>query len=300
MRRAWLAVIVSLGALLAPARARAEESEAPDSLIWDDAHWRRIHPAEHAVTGTMLAGVGVGLLWVPQRVDKVQGGFLFDDWMRERMVLGNRADRDTARLVGDIFYWGMSAYPVAVDLGVAALAVHWSPDVAWQMFWIDAQALALTGLISTYTQRLVGRNRPFADRCAADPEYDDECDDPESRSQSLISGHTAMAFTGAALVCVHHQHLPLYGGGAPDLIACTTSIAGASVVALSRIVGDRHYVSDALAGMTVGFVSGYLIPELLHYRFRGSPFALRKGGVSAMILPVVTPTSSAVALTGFF
>jgi membrane-associated phospholipid phosphatase len=164
------------------------------------------------VTGTMLLRVGLGLFVVPQRVDALQGGVLFDDWLRSRVVLGNRGDRDTAILVGDVFYYGSSAYPVVVDLGVAALAVHQSTDVAWQMFWIDAEAFALTGLISTYTQKLMGRNRPFADKCQTDPAYDPDCDDPETRSQSLISGHTAMAFTGAGLVCTHHAHLPLYGG----------------------------------------------------------------------------------------
>jgi hypothetical protein len=33
--------------------------------------------------------------------------------------------------------------------------------------------------------------------------------------QSFISGHTLMAFTGAGLICAHHSHLPLYGGGVP-------------------------------------------------------------------------------------
>jgi len=204
-----VAAVLATGLFISP-RAEAEEPADRDALVWSD--WPRFHPAEYAVTGTMLLGVGLGLFVVPQRVDALQGGVLFDDWLRSRVVLGNRGDRDTAILVGDVFYYGSSAYPVVVDLGVAALAVHQSTDVAWQMFWIDAEAFALTGLISTYTQKLMGRNRPFADKCQTDPAYDPDCDDPETRSQSLISGHTAMAFTGAGLVCTHHAHLPLYGG----------------------------------------------------------------------------------------
>jgi hypothetical protein len=41
------------------------------------------------------------------------------------------------------------------------------------------------------------------------------------------------------------------------------------------------------------------MPELLHYRFSGSPFALRTDDVSIVIVPMVTPTTSGVAATGF-
>jgi membrane-associated phospholipid phosphatase len=268
---------------------------------WQPA-WPRVGIAEYVVTGTMLGGVAVGLFALPQRADAWEGGILFDDALRDEVVLGNRGDRETAVLVGDVLYYGLSAYPLVIDVGVAALAVHRDPEVAWQMFAIDAQAFALTGLVSTFTQKLVGRDRPFADRCAGDPEYDHDCDDPANRSQSFISGHTAMAFTGASLICLHHAHLPLYGGGAPDLLACSLAQAGAVGVAVSRIVADRHYFSDALAGASLGLLSGLILPELLHYHFGGPAFALtlRSEAATIALVPLVTPSESGLAATGSF
>jgi membrane-associated phospholipid phosphatase len=34
---------------------------------------------------------------------------------------------------------------------------------------------------------------------------------------------------------------------------------------LLRIVGDRHYATDVLAGAAIGFGFGYGMPTLLHY-----------------------------------
>jgi membrane-associated phospholipid phosphatase len=34
---------------------------------------------------------------------------------------------------------------------------------------------------------------------------------------------------------------------------------------LLRVIGDRHYVTDVLAGQAIGFGFGYTMPTLLHY-----------------------------------
>jgi hypothetical protein len=36
-----------------------------------------------------------------------------------------------------------------------------------------------------------------------------------------------------------------------------------------RIVYDEHWASDVLVGATVGTLSGYVLPSLLHYGFGG-------------------------------
>ena len=280
----WLCAI---SLLLAPAEARADDDEG---LSWDPS-WPRFRTAEYIATGVMLAGVGVGLFAVPQREDATSGGILFDDYFREELVLGRRGDRDTAVLIGDIFYYGLTFYPPVVDIGIAAVAVHQSGDVAWQMFAIDAQSYALTGLVSTLTQKLIGRRRPFADKCTVRPSYDPDCEDVGVRSQSMLSGHTAMAFTGAGLICTHHRHLRLYGSRAAGAIACATGMAGAVTVGWSRLVADRHYMSDVLSGAAIGLVSGMLLPELLHYNLGAS--------ANTAILPHATPDSIGVALVGF-
>src|SRR6185369_8075255 len=82
------------------------------------------------------------------------------------------------------------------------------------------------------------------------------------------SGHAVSAFTAAGLSCVHHAHLPLYGGGLPDALACAAALTVASGVGVVRIMGDRHYVSDVIVGAAIGFLVGFGLPSLLHYRER--------------------------------
>jgi len=70
---------------------------------------------------------------------------------------------------------------------------------------------------------------------------------------------------GAGLTCAHHRHLPLYGGGWPDVAICVATLAAASSTAVLRVMSDRHYSSDALLGVGIGLASGWGLPEWLHY-----------------------------------
>jgi len=129
--------------------------------------------------------------------------------------------------------------------------------------------------------------------CADDPNYDDECGDVINGSQSFVSGHTAMAFTGAGLICTHHANLDLYGGGTPDVLACATGMVGAMMVGGSRIVADRHFFSDVLSGFAVGFTAGYLLPELIHYRFGLKP---SNGDANVSVMPFASESSAGLTL----
>jgi membrane-associated phospholipid phosphatase len=71
--------------------------------------------------------------------------------------------------------------------------------------------------------------------------------------------------TGAGLLCVYHEELPLYGGGAWDVAACVEGITVGVGVGVLRLMADRHYVSDVMVGGAIGFVSGYALPRLLHF-----------------------------------
>ena len=284
----------AIALLIAAALLVWPRTSLADDVVWNEA-WPRFRTWEYIATGTALAGVAVSLFAVPQREDAFQRGFCSMTGWRERLTLGNYNDRQKAVLAGDIFYYGLFAYPAVADIGIAALAVHRNTDVAWQMFMIHAQAYGITGLVSTLTQKLIGRNRPFADKCADNPYFDPDCDEAGTRSQSFISGHTAVAFTGAGLMCAHHEALPLYGGGAADTIACGTALAGATVVFWSRIVADRHYMSDAISGVLIGLGSGYLMPRLLHFwPSEMGPF----GG--SLIVPYAAPDAAGLTLTGLF
>ena len=57
----------------------------------------------------------------------------------------------------------------------------------------------------------------------------------------------------------------------PDALACFGALAVATGAGTMRLVGDRHYATDLLAGATIGLAAGYLMPTYLHYRARPRP-----------------------------
>lgn len=65
-----------------------------------------------------------------------------------------------------------------------------------------------------------------------------------SDNLSFPSGHTAAAFLGAAFI--HQRYGIEYG--VPAYLA-------ASFVGYSRVEAEKHYVTDVLAGATIGFLS---------------------------------------------
>jgi membrane-associated phospholipid phosphatase len=255
-RSASVLAAVVICSLLLSAEARAED----DDFRW---RWPLFRPSEYAAT-TAMAVTGMGLFFLngSRDVPRVEGGILFDDAVRSAFRLRTASGRSAARAWSDVT--AMTA--VFLALGVDSTAtplVRGSSDVAYQMLLLDAEAYTLSTLISTATFDAVSRARPTYGSCRKDPKFDPLCH--SGATASFWSGHTAQAFTAAGLSCAHHRYAELYGGGAPDAIACGASLSLAATTAVLRVTGDRHYATDVLAGALVGFAIGYGVPVLLHY-----------------------------------
>lgn len=251
--------------------------------------WPRYRSGEAFATGllafqTAMAGLGYS---VSERTWR--GGVLWDDAVRDALRLHTKASREKARSFSDNIYLLLGVYPLVVDNLVVTWAVHGSGDVALQMLGMNLESYALTGALVLTAQK-VGRERPAARGCVNDPEYSPKCHSEVGLTESFFSGHTAVDFTAAGLLCAHHQHLPLYGGGAPDAAICIAGLTAATTQGALRIMTDDHYSTDVLIGMTVGMFSGYVLPHLLHYGFGGE--AERGHG----LLPTFTSSASGVPL----
>jgi membrane-associated phospholipid phosphatase len=155
--------------------------------------------------------------------------------------------------------------------------------VALEWSAINLKSFAVRGAIALCFKNL-GRVRPAELGCRTDPNYSPKCDNPVALNQSFVSGHTAIAFTGAGLTCAHHRHLPLYGGGWPDVAICVATLAAASATPLLRVMSDDHYASDVLLGIGLGLASGWGLPEWLHYN-AGDDAADAEGHRSGGLLP---------------
>jgi membrane-associated phospholipid phosphatase len=130
---------------------------------------------------------------------------------------------------------------------------------------MNLEANAVAGFINNALFYQVGRGRPSYVGCAADPGYDPLCGGTGNNA-SFPSGHVLGIATAAGLTCVHHRYLPLYGHPAADAGACALMSLATVITGATRVIADRHYASDVAVGATIGFLGGYGLPWLLHYR----------------------------------
>lgn len=245
-----LAVLVFL-----PATAWSQDLE------WD--FDRRVGWPEAVVTSS--TGVALGVLYLgldEPHEPRWIGPVLLDDYARDGLV-ATGPGVDTAAGASDLLVTALMGYTIFVDsIGRAGLANdEW--DSAFQTSAIAVQSHALNVLVTTGLKYGFGRRRPGFGRCYDEPFSDASC--AERPNVSFPSGHTSAAFTGAGLVCVTHEHLPYYGGGVADRIACYTAIGLATATGILRIASNNHYLTDIAAGALLGFAMGYVIPKVVYF-----------------------------------
>ena len=292
---ATLARATALGVLLAVSgTANAQEDES-HRLEWT---YPEFHPVEY---GFLL---GVPLVYVivdrtaPQPVDaRWSSSNAFDDPWQSSLGDGSQRTRDRADLVGTIAWQIVRAYPIA-DAVLVSAADDFNYHVAWQMLAIDLTAMMTQALVKLILVRSVARHRPSTVMCLERGGTEGEC--LADNTKSFPSGHTMSAFTSAGLACAHHGGLPLYGGGAPDTIACVASLALATTTGVSRVIADKHYMSDVFVGAGLGLSIGWLLPYLLHYQHDAEIESARSGPDVAVAPLGDFQSTFGVSAMGFF
>ncbi len=259
--RSTLASLLAASALLGPGLAHADEGDAVPRWEWPRFQWWEY-------VGT--AALGATALTVRFAIDLDEDptwdadGILGDDWVLDHLRAEDPDAYDAWTLAGDIPYYGSLIWPVLDPLAVGAVDGGW--DVASQMFLINVEAYAFFAAVLWTTQHFVRRERPNVDLCD-DPQeaqrFDVSCAGP-NRIRSFIGGHTGVVTMNAALTCLHHGEMDLYGD-AGDALACGAWIVGAGVTFVSRTVNATHYLSDNVLGVGLGLISGGLLPWALHY-----------------------------------
>lgn len=302
-----LGVSILVGCLLFIAPGSAFASD-PERVEWSP-DWPRFRKAEIAATSGLGLQMLAALFVYPEPRIRWEGGILFDDAARKALVLHSRDDRDRAATWSDGLYYVLAAYPFVVDTAIVTAGVHGSGDVSVQMLAMNLESYAFAGAIALSAEK-IGRARPMTDECRKDPSYSDKCKNEVDLALSFMSGHTTVAFASAGLTCAHHQHLPLYGGGVPDLAVCLLGLSAATSTAVLRISSDNHWTSDVLLGAGVGIFGGYFLPSLLHYGFTSGPpkgasllptFGDSEGAVWAAVLaPEVSVDTLGARLVGVF
>jgi membrane-associated phospholipid phosphatase len=269
VRASAFAFVVALALASSRPASATPPPAANDKVEWKQGQWPRVTPWEAAGT---FAATGMTFL-VERRLPEPSEKRLdfevplIDDGGRYLLRGRSKNVQDAFGRMSDVGFRMMAFFPYVVDIGAFALGVHRNPDVAAQMALIDLQALTLSGFSQLLASRLAGRARPYKQDCNPDTlkTITRDCGG-ENDNKSFYSGHAAAAFTSAGLTCVHHEHLPLYGGGAVERWACVWALSVATFTGVARIVSDAHYTTDVLFGAGIGWFYGYVMPKLLHYK----------------------------------
>jgi hypothetical protein len=265
--------------------------------------WNRFQTWEYVATAAVL-GTGFYLRFgTGTPPDNFRGGVLFDEPLIDRAALENRGNRRFVKTMTDVLYQGSLAFRI-VDSTLLPGVMHGAWDVGWQMTLIDIEAFSAMSLTFFAAQALVGRERPLFRRCG-DPAYrakEPDCESGDNyRFRSLIAGHAATGLTVAALTCVHHSHIPLYGRDG-DILACGLMLGAGLMNGMGRVVTERHYPTDFALAIGVAGATGFLLPTALHYGFGGKrPVAQRRSAERALavrVTPLVSESELGLQLLG--
>jgi membrane-associated phospholipid phosphatase len=267
-------------------RAPAADVIKPPLVKWDP-RWPRFRTGEYIATG-ILAATAFASLAIPVAEDRWTTVNGFDAAVRDSLRLSNFERREDAKDASDVMLT-LLVNQLLFDNAVVVWWGHGRGDEALELTLMDIEALAFTGAVNGLVAGFASRERPYRDRCDEnDARAPRDCTSSK-RYRSYFSGHTSTSFTAAGLTCMHHAYMPIYGGGAPDVIACGMSFMAAAAVGAMRVISDQHFASDVLTGAAIGTLSGLGLPWLLHYREGAAPAAnpghARRGGVSLQLAP---------------
>jgi membrane-associated phospholipid phosphatase len=253
--------------------------------------WHREWPTFSLLEGvaTIAAGAGTLVLFQakPPADPRWEGGILFDDAVRGGLRLHSENGRNAARRLGDLPYFAAPVIPLIIDPLIASWLVRGDTKAAVNLEAVGLEAFSYAGLASFLSTRISVRERPDSSECRR---QHGGC---ERDTESFYSGHTTIAAASAGIVCANHRVMPLWGNPLADVGACALATTGAVASGVSRLLSDRHYATDVIAGFGFGFGFGYAVPTLLHY-------AHRTTDVSLSLSPGGPCTAACLKLSGSF
>jgi len=145
--------------------------------------------------------------------------------------------------IGNVGNWlGHGETLIIFSVGVFLIGYLWKKET-WRLAGLDGlMAHAIAGIVVQIPKHLIGRPRPrwaHQDAFEFGPSFQGGLD-------AFPSGHSAASFAVAAVMARYYPRGTWLWYGA------------AFFVAVSRVVRGSHFLTDALAGATLGFLVGYV------------------------------------------
>ncbi len=166
----------------------------------------------------------------------------------------------TADAIADTLLLSFVAAPLlfsGIDTAAAGItAARLGDDAA-----VTFQAFGATYLATIALKMAVARPRPLT----YNPRFDKAVRFAGSSRLSFPSGHAAISFSGASILSV--MLAERFGDDPGAVAGIVAAYAAAIGVAVARVVGGKHFLTDVVAGAALGTALGLTIP-LLHTKTR--------------------------------
>lgn len=209
-------------------------------------HWEVWVPP---VASAIVLGV-VGLAIDPPRNARWVGQNGFDDGIRDGLEAGSPSGRNSAVAASHAFF-GVLGGALLVDRALARDTYPLAKSLGSDLTWFLSN-----GIATQVAKVSAGRQRPFVEPCAVNPDHISDCDAGRDGNGSFFSGHASFTATLAGLLCSRHRDLLTWDG-----LWCIGGIGGAAATGLLRITADQHWATDVIAGWSVGAAFGFVLPS---------------------------------------
>jgi membrane-associated phospholipid phosphatase len=204
--------------------------------------------------GAFTAGIAGVTLWLDKPVNR-----LAVDWRAESPQMVSTSAYVTQ------FGGAYEAYTLAF---VGAYGYIFKKEKMKTTFWLATQAYITAGLIANILKYLTGQQRPnwydpvtgMNDNIFHGPFFAFTKDKngvrpPEQMYSAFPSGHTTAAFAAATVFAMEYRD---------SKIIPIIAYSAASLVGISRITENQHWLSDVLVGAMLGFLSGRQVVNNYH------------------------------------
>ena len=150
--------------------------------------------------------------------------------------------------------------PVLTTVSMATWGIQ--TQNSWSTAVPVAQAVAITGVVTELTKRLVARPRPYTS-AAFEAKYPEVYDSEEMKVlranndtfKSFPSGHTSNAattyFTSAVMIAAHYEDPTI------DALAYGTASVLTVLTGYSRVRYGKHHITDTVVGAVIGTGIGW-------------------------------------------
>lgn len=193
----------------------------------------------------------------------IEGGLLFADEPIQKYALGLRERNAAVRDVSKYVTRFGGAYEAYVLGSLGAYGFIFKNEKIKTTTLLATQAYLTGGAMESLIKFLSGRQRPYfydPNSIEAEPKFHGPFNpgrdiNGKRINSSFPSGHTTVAFAAATVFAKEYKDRPLV-----PIISYTA----ATLIGLSRITENKHWITDVIAGAALGYFTGKQVVNNYH------------------------------------